>query len=101
MSSPPSWPRWPDSAGKRGLEASMRIPELMIVLLAAEVLLIGVVLLLTPRLTRPDIWFSVTVDPGFPSSPEGRRILRGFRVWSLLACAAAVAIVMAALATKA
>lgn len=34
---------------------------------------------LIPRFTRPDLYFAVTVAPGFRDSPEGRAILRRFR----------------------
>ncbi len=33
---------------------------------------------ITPRLTRPDLFFSVTVKPGFRTTPEGAEILRGY-----------------------
>lgn len=43
-----------------------------------------------PLLTRRGIFFSATVDPGFPESPDGRRVLRSFRwqiaLWTVLAC---------------
>jgi len=32
-----------------------------------------------PRLTRPDLYFAVTVAPGFRDSTEGRFILRRYR----------------------
>ena len=34
--------------------------------------------LFTPRLTRPDLFFAVTVKPSFRQSPEGREILRRY-----------------------
>lgn len=34
---------------------------------------------LIPRLTRPDLYFAVTVAPGFRDGPEGRAILRRYR----------------------
>lgn len=34
---------------------------------------------LVPRFTRPDLYFAVTVAPGFRDSAEGRSILRRFR----------------------
>ncbi len=33
---------------------------------------------MTPRLTRPDLFFSVTVKPDFRGTPEGAEILRGY-----------------------
>ena len=47
-----------------------------------------------PLLTRRGIFFSATVDPAFPQSGDGRRLLRSFRwqvaLWSLLAIALTV-----------
>jgi uncharacterized membrane protein len=34
---------------------------------------------LMPRLTRPDLYFAVTVTPAFPASPEALSILRRYR----------------------
>ena len=52
-------------------------------LLAPPLLLLMFVLpgfvLLTPRLTRPDIFFSITVEPSLRPSDAGRAILRQFR----------------------
>ncbi len=33
-----------------------------------------------PRLTRPDLYFAVTVAPGFRDGPEGRAVLRLYRL---------------------
>lgn len=41
------------------------------------------VMLMTPRLTRPDLFFAVTVSPSFRQTPAGRGILRGY--YSLVA----------------
>jgi uncharacterized membrane protein len=46
--------------------------------------LVGVVLQFTPLLTRRGIFFSATVDPDFPKSDDGRRILRSYRWQSAL-----------------
>jgi len=50
-------------------------------LLPTVVLLIGLIQLLTPSLTRSGLWFSVTVPPDFRRTSEGRRILRTYRIW--------------------
>jgi uncharacterized membrane protein len=42
-------------------------------------LLAGVLYQFQPLLTRRGIFFSATVDPAFPRSSEGKRILRSFR----------------------
>ncbi len=44
-----------------------------------------------PGLTRPDLYFAVTVPPGFRDDPRGRTILRRYRVELILLCALAVA----------
>ena len=61
--------------------------------------IIGVGLLFTPLLTRRGIFFSATVDPGFPQSSDGRRLLHSYQwqagLWAILACAIAVLLVPA------
>jgi uncharacterized membrane protein len=49
------------------------------VILLALGMLSAVVHWLMPRFTRPDLYFAVTVAPGFRDSTEGRAILRLFR----------------------
>jgi uncharacterized membrane protein len=53
-----------------------------------SLLLVTVFLLFMPLLTRRGIFFSATVDPEFPHSDEGRRLLRSYRwqvaVWIAL-----------------
>ena len=53
------------------------------------VLLLAVILQFTPLFTRRGIFFSATVDAAFPSSSEGRRLLRSYRwqaaLWTVLA----------------
>jgi uncharacterized membrane protein len=39
---------------------------------------LAVAALFTPRLTRPDLFFAVTVNPSFRQSPSGREILRRY-----------------------
>jgi uncharacterized membrane protein len=48
--------------------------------------------LLMPRLTRSDIFFAITVDPGFRATPEARAIAGGYRVRVLAATAVAIAV---------
>ena len=43
-----------------------------------------------PRLSRPDIFFGVTVDPEFRKSQAGRGILRGYDLLLLLSMLAAL-----------
>jgi uncharacterized membrane protein len=45
-----------------------------------SLLLVTVFLLFMPLLTRRGIFFSATVDPEFPHTREGRRLLRSYRV---------------------
>lgn len=51
--------------------------------LYGELLVMGVLFHLIPQLTRPDIFFAVTVPPDFRKMPEAHEILRRFRahVW--------------------
>ena len=42
--------------------------------------LCAVLLWLMPRLTRPDLYFAVTVSPAFRDGPEGKSILRRYRI---------------------
>jgi len=43
------------------------------------VILNAAILWFMPRLTRPDLYFAVTVPPGFPDEPEGKLILGRYR----------------------
>lgn len=55
-------------------------PSLMVRLIVLTLgILSAIAHWLVPRFTRPDLYFAVTVAPGFRDSPEGRSILRRFR----------------------
>ena len=59
----------------------MNLPDLNWPLIAAAMLpwgTLALAALFTPRLTRPDLFFAVTVHPSFRQSPEGRNILRRY-----------------------
>ena len=43
------------------------------------ILLVAIVLYFTPQLTRKGLFFSATVNPDFPRSKDGRRLLRSYR----------------------
>jgi len=63
------------------------------ILIAPVLLLVAGLLHIIPNLTRPDLFFAVTVPPGFRLSNDGRRILMRYRgiVWgSILIAIAAV-----------
>jgi uncharacterized membrane protein len=62
----------------------MNLQTLLAALLLLPMLLLPGAVLLTPRLTRPDIFFSFTVDPSLRPSDTGRAILRQFRYAVLL-----------------
>jgi uncharacterized membrane protein len=49
------------------------------------------VLWFMPRLTRPDLYFAVTVSPGFRDEAEGKSILRGYRIELIIASVLALA----------
>lgn len=48
-------------------------------------ILIGALVWYLPDLTRPDLYFAVTVPPGFRDSAEGHAIVRRYRTGVLLA----------------
>jgi uncharacterized membrane protein len=58
-------------------------------LLLIPVLLLGVLLQFTPLITRRGIFFGATVDPDFPRSDDGRRLLLSYRLqvalWTVMA----------------
>ena len=74
-------------------------------LFLAETLLPWAVLtigsLASPRLTRPDLFFAVTVNPAFRQSPDGRRILSYYdRFVIVVAVVALLSIALAQFATS-
>lgn len=68
----------------------------MLIPLGVILLLNGVLFMLLPRLTRPEIYFAVTVLAGFRDSEEGRRIARRFRRWVVGATGLAAVLLLAA-----
>lgn len=54
-------------------------PGVVVGFLFGELLLLGGFFHFLPRLTRPDIFFAVTVSSDFPHKEKGREILRRFR----------------------
>ena len=58
--------------------------SLLLILFVAPLLLMTLLFHMIPALTRPDLFFAVTVQPEFRRTPQGHRILRRFRVilWS-------------------
>ena len=57
-------------------------------------LIMGVILQFTPLLTRRGIFFSATVDPAFPQSADGRRLLGSYRLQAALWTVAAVGLAL-------
>ncbi|HZS41362.1 MAG TPA: DUF5808 domain-containing protein [Polyangia bacterium] len=59
---------------------------------AATTLLVALVFHAMPRLTRPELYFAVTVPAGFRDGAEARRILRRYRasLWASAALAGAI-----------
>jgi uncharacterized membrane protein len=57
--------------------------------LLIPLLIMGVIFQFTPLLTRRGIFFSATVDPEFPKSDDGRRLLGSYRLqaalWTIVA----------------
>ncbi len=63
--------------------------KLEVLIMTAPLLLAAVIFQFMPLLTRRGIFFGATVDPAFPQSSDGRRLLRSYRLqvaaWSVLA----------------
>jgi len=58
-------------------------------------ILVAAVLYVMPLITRAGIFFGATVDPDFPRSSEGRRLLRSYRLQLVLWSVAALAVTLA------
>jgi hypothetical protein len=58
---------------------------------------------LFPQLSRPDVFFGVTVNPGIREEPVGRKVLARYRrqIWLNFAIAAALAVAGASFGTAA
>jgi uncharacterized membrane protein len=68
----------------------------LVVTITAVGMLNTVLFWFMPRLTRHDLYFAVTVAPGFRDDSEGKSILRRYRTELILASALALAAVVAA-----
>ena len=64
-----------------------------VAVLVASMALLPLLAQMLPAVSRPGVFFGVTVDPGFPGTKEGRRVLRRFRrqVWVHFVVSASVA----------
>jgi uncharacterized membrane protein len=60
--------------------------------LLVVVALVGLLFLLMPGLTRPDVFFAITVEPAFRATAEGRRATAVYRAVSLASSALALAV---------
>jgi uncharacterized membrane protein len=64
------------------------------VMLILPLVLVAVILQFLPLITRQGIFFSATVDPEFPRSADGRRLLRSYRwqaaLWAIIATGLAI-----------
>ncbi len=56
--------------------------------------LTGVLFAVMPRLTRPDVFFAVTVVPAFRQTSEGRRVVTNYRLGSLASSLVAMAVLV-------
>jgi uncharacterized membrane protein len=54
--------------------------------------LTGALFVVMPRLTRPDVFFAVTVAPAFRQTSEGRRVVTNYRLGSLASSLLALAV---------
>jgi uncharacterized membrane protein len=73
---------------------SSMLPSVVMILMIALLVTIYYVI---PRVTRPDIYFAVTVLPGFRDSPEGRAILGRYRAEVVIYGIIAVAVALSGL----
>jgi len=80
------------ASGSSGIAAVL---DLMAWFLAAVILLVAVLFHRLPEITRPDIFFAVTVNPDFRASGDARHVLGQFRIALWIQTAIAVAIVFA------
>jgi hypothetical protein len=55
-------------------------------------ILYGFILWFMPRLTRHDLYFAVTVAPGFRDEPKGKSILHRYRIELILVSAVALVV---------
>jgi hypothetical protein len=67
----------------------------MLVSSAIVLLLISVLILFLPNVTRPDFLFGVTIDPAFRQTPEAPRIVRQFRFFVAVSAAIAIGLALA------
>jgi uncharacterized membrane protein len=67
----------------------------MLVSSAIVLLLVTVLVLFLPNVTRPDFLFGVTIDPEFRRTPEARRIVRRFRLFIAVSAAIAIGLALA------
>ena len=71
------------------------IPLIIAVEIGAVGILNAVLFWFMPRLTRPDLYFAITVAPGFRDDPEAKSILRRYRTeLTLLSALALTAVVV-------
>jgi uncharacterized membrane protein len=73
------------------------IPLIISVTISAVGILNAVLFWFMPRLTRHDLYFAVTVAPGFRDDPEGKSILRRYRTELVLVSALALTAVVTGL----
>lgn len=64
---------------------------------ALTLIALAVAAVLAPRMSRPDIFFSVTVEPSLRDSAEGKRIRRNFNRSVILSSLANLALMVAAI----
>src|SRR4051812_26893224 len=71
----------------------------LLLVFPSTILLLGFLFARMPHLTRPDIFFSVTVDPSFRTAPQGLQILHRYQRWVWVHTAIAFAMAVAVTAT--
>ena len=66
------------------IHVPIHIQILIAVTMGGMAILMAAILWLMPRLTRPDLYFAVTVPPGFRDVPAAKSILRRYRAELIL-----------------
>ncbi len=61
----------------------MNTSILLAAMFSSLMALFAIVSILSSRISRPDLFFSITVNPNFRGSPEGQKILSQF-TWSVI-----------------
>ncbi len=77
------------------IQVPIDIHTLVAVTYTGVAVLCAVLFWFMPRLTRPDLYFAVTVSQAFRDGPEGKSILRRYRIELIVVCVLAFSLFVA------